>query len=185
MAKSKTVLFLTSSEYGQANVVIAVAHELVARHLSDVHIASFSPLKPRVDGLNMGSYGVLPQGTKPIYFHTISGLSMMEALARDPDHNLDDLLVPAGIAGALSMQKTVAALACIWKPEEFIRGYQSCKEIINRVRPDIIVVEGFLAQAVDACNSLKKNFVMLSPNTYRELLASQQSQTHQIWGYPM
>jgi len=41
----KKIIFLTSSEYGQANVVLAVAYELLLRQEHDIHIASFAPLK--------------------------------------------------------------------------------------------------------------------------------------------
>jgi hypothetical protein len=42
------IIFLTSSEYGQANVVLAVAYELLLRQEHDIHIASFAPLEGRV-----------------------------------------------------------------------------------------------------------------------------------------
>ncbi len=36
------ILFFTNGEYGQANVVLSVAHELALRPNAAVHIASFS-----------------------------------------------------------------------------------------------------------------------------------------------
>jgi UDP:flavonoid glycosyltransferase YjiC (YdhE family) len=46
--EQKKVMFLTASEYGESNVVLAVAYELLLRQKYEVHIASFSPLESRV-----------------------------------------------------------------------------------------------------------------------------------------
>lgn len=68
-------LFLTASEYGQANVILAMASELVARDNVDVHIASFTPLQKRVEALQANV-----SKTSLLTFHVIDGLSFVSCL---------------------------------------------------------------------------------------------------------
>ena len=58
-----TILFLTNSEYGEANVIIAVSHELLRRGNCDVHIASYSILSKRIADLENGAFGAIPKET--------------------------------------------------------------------------------------------------------------------------
>lgn len=45
VGKQQRILFFTSSEYGQANVILAVSYELLILQKYEVHIASFAPLQ--------------------------------------------------------------------------------------------------------------------------------------------
>jgi hypothetical protein len=76
MNKLKKILLLTSSEYGQANVVLAVAYEMLLRQQHEIHIASFAPLKGRVESLNE----LFQDKCVPATFHTVFGPSALEAL---------------------------------------------------------------------------------------------------------
>ncbi len=42
ITQRKKIMLLTSSEFGQANAIIAVAYELLLRQEQDVHLASFA-----------------------------------------------------------------------------------------------------------------------------------------------
>jgi hypothetical protein len=96
-SEQKRVLFLTASEYGEANVVLAVAYELLLRQKYEVHIGSFSPLQSRVEELN--SLAAIPN---PAVFHTVAGPSINEILtARDDFFGP----YPPGIRGAIDSFK--------------------------------------------------------------------------------
>jgi len=70
---TKKLLFLTNSESGQANTVLAMALEAVNRPHVEVHVASFQALKGRVEKLD-------PR----LNFHPLDGKSMSEmALIRE------------------------------------------------------------------------------------------------------
>ena len=45
MAERQNILLLTNSEYGQSNVIVAVAYELLLQGEFDVHIASVLALE--------------------------------------------------------------------------------------------------------------------------------------------
>jgi len=47
----KTVLFVTNSEYGQANTILALCAELLTHEDINVHVSSFSKLQKRVEWL--------------------------------------------------------------------------------------------------------------------------------------
>jgi hypothetical protein len=74
--KRKKVIFLTSSEYGQANVILAVAYELLLLQRHEIHVASFAPLEGRIKKLNE----LVPGNNAPAAFHTVFGPSALEAL---------------------------------------------------------------------------------------------------------
>jgi hypothetical protein len=65
---SKFVLFITSCDYGQANVMLSVASELVKSTPLSIHLASTSSLVLRVAKLS-----------PDITFHLLPGTSMVES----------------------------------------------------------------------------------------------------------
>ena len=72
----KKIIFLTDSEYGQANVILAAAYEILLLQQHEVHVASFAPLKDRINSLNE----LVPDNHVPAIFHTVFGPSALEAL---------------------------------------------------------------------------------------------------------
>jgi hypothetical protein len=186
----KKILFFTNSEYGQANVVFATAYELLLRGC-EIHIASFdsagaslgSSVQKRVTDLSYEVYGAVPKGNKSAIFHRINGPSMTEALLqRFTDQS--EFLHGTGVKEALRMYPLLTHVVCAWDGQEYIQGYDSCVEIIKTVSPDIIVIEILCAQAIDACNILHQNFIILSPNTFKETLGGVQPYLFALWGIP-
>ena len=66
----KKILFVTNSESGQANTILAMALEATTRPHVEAHIASFPVLKRRVERLS-----------QKINFHPLDGKDMLEMLA--------------------------------------------------------------------------------------------------------
>lgn len=178
-SEPKRVLFLTASEYGEANVVLAVAYELLLRQKYEVHIGSFSPLASRVKQLNNFATNV---GSSQAVFHTIAGPSVDEILkARDDFFGP----FPPGIRGAIdSFKITIPVIATAWDGPGYMVGYKSCLEVISNVKPDLLVVGSLMNQGQDACQTLQKKYVILSPNTFREILSKQQPMLSQLLTYP-
>lgn len=88
-----------------------------------------------------------------------------------------------GFWGALKAYKTVLhTMAVPWNGFEYVEGHDSCVEIIEKVRPGIIVVDSLLNQAKDACHTSRRQFVILSPNTFKENVP--QPFLANIWKYP-
>lgn len=116
VVRQKRILFFTSSEYGQANVILAVAHELLSLQRYQIHIASFAPLRQRVQSLN----DTVSKGKSPAIFHTIDGLAALEALT------LKNEFIgpfPPGVRGAMNTYRmTLPAMADTWTEQEVSGG---------------------------------------------------------------
>jgi len=172
-SQQKKILFLTSSEYGQANVILAVAYELLLRQEYDIHIASFAPLEIRIEDLN----ALIPKNANPATFHTIFGPSLSQCL-EEKDEFIGPY--PPGIKGAFKTYRvTLPSMATAYNEAQYMAGYKSCVEILKSVEPDLIVIEPMLDQGLDACKTLSRTYVVLSPNTFQELLRYKQP-THKI-----
>lgn len=166
--KRKKITFFTSSEYGQANVVLAVAYELLLRQEYEVNIASFAPLQKRVQELNL----LVLENTSPAIFHTITGPSITQVLEENGGF-LGPF--PPTIKGALQTYRvTLPALATAWDILQYMVGYESCLEILKSVDADLVVIEPLMDQGLEACRKLSRKHVVLSPNTYQEILRKQQ-----------
>jgi hypothetical protein len=175
----KRILFLTSSEYGECNVILAVIYELLLRQNYEIHIASFSPLESRIKELNSLAAG--PESIQAI-FHTIAGLSAEELF-----HAKEGFFgpYPPGIRGSINTYKvTIPVVATAWDGPAYMVGYKSCLEIIHNVQPDLLVCGSLMNQAQDACQTLQRKYLILSPNTYREILGKQQPILTQLFRYP-
>jgi len=178
VGKQQRILFFTSSEYGQANVILAVSYELLILQKYEVHIASFAPLQRRIHELNES----LPKTVPPAAFHGIAGPAALDALTAK-----DEFIGPfsPGIRGALDTYKfTLPAMADTWSESEYMSGYQSCLDIVGSVEPDIIIVDPLMSQGLEACNTLSRKHVILSPNTFLELLRKKQSLFSQLFTIP-
>ncbi|KAH9214129.1 hypothetical protein DL95DRAFT_504496 [Leptodontidium sp. 2 PMI_412] len=156
MGKRRNILFFTSSEYGQANVILAVAYELLALQQYEVHIASFEPLRQRVDGLNK----LFPQDGIAVIFHSIVGQAALNALVAK-----DEFIGPysPGVRGALNTYRvTLPAMADTWTEAEYMSSYQSCLDIVSSVEPNIIIADPLMSQGLEACNTLSRKHVILT-----------------------
>ncbi|KAK0120064.1 hypothetical protein ONS95_011477 [Cadophora gregata] len=176
--KQKRILLFTSSEYGQANVILAVSHELLILQEYEVHIASFAPLQKRINELNE----LLPEHGTAAVFHAITGPAALDALAAK-----DEFIgpFPPGVTGALNTYRlTLPAMADTWSESEYMSSYWRCLDIVGSVEPDIIVVDPLMSQGLEACNTLSRKHVVLSPNTFLELLRKKQSLFSQFFTIP-
>jgi hypothetical protein len=175
----KKVLLFTNSEFGQANVFLAVAYELLQRG-HEVHIASYDRLAKRVQALNDGQYGKLARKAE---FHQINGEAMFKVVD-DKYGSASEFRHGSGIRKALKSYPILVQLACVWDGPEYVQAYQSCCDFIEMIKPDIIVVERLCLQAVDACKNLGQDYLMMTPNTLKETISTQQPLFDQLCRFP-
>ena len=181
MADRKNILFLTSSEYGQANVVLAIAHELALKHDFGIHIGSFLPLQPRV--LDLSEKISKHDNSKSVVFHSVAGLSMMEMLNRIPKNEILVGPHPAGFSGALFAYGALPQVLAGWSGPEYMETADSCIEVIRNVKPCIVVVDSFFGQGTIACTMISQKFMILSPNSLKDLIAAKQPKGAMFWKY--
>jgi hypothetical protein len=180
MSEPKRILLFTNSEYGQFNTILATSYELLLRGC-EVHIASFSApmfglaVPDRIAKLNDGSHGALPADHKPAVFHQIPGAAMLEARMAEmvelrKKGKGSELFCGTGIKTAFDYYPNMVLAFYPWEPAQYLEGTQKCVQIIKDVNPDLIVNERLCSQGIDAANHLGRNFVVISPNTFKETL---------------
>jgi hypothetical protein len=167
---------MTSPEHGQSNVALAVAGEFLQRGNFEVHIASFKGLSARVQEIN----DQVRLG-RVIWFHTIAGPSMSEITARK---TIDIAHLP-GIAGIIDGCRKINYSVLGWKPEEYMRSYRSCLEILNEVRPVVVVADPLLHLGLDAARSIDMRIVILWPVPLKDIVITVQPKAGILWKYPL
>jgi hypothetical protein len=178
--KPKILLF-TNSEYGQCNVFLAVAFELLSRGSISVHMSSYSPLVPRIKELQNGGFGSYPD-TSNVAFHLLSGPSMHEArLAKFGIPSIDH---KPGLRYAPEVYETLAMLAKTKSGEEYVQGVREMKDVVKEVKPDVIVIAESFVQAMDACIVLGKEYIVMGPGTFREHASNLESLWTKMTKYP-
>ena len=179
MAHREVVLFLTNSEHGQANVMLAVAHELLARDEFDLHIGSFPCLHPRVTQLQSS----FSEKIDPITFHPLPGLSMFEAYKRKTG-KVDTVHAP-GLSGAVESYRLIPNILAAWDGPEYVKQYDACLELIGTLHPTVVVVDPLFSQGIDACKKVAQKYILLSPVSLNETIKSVQTGWVSWWKYPM
>jgi hypothetical protein len=126
----KKILFYTSSEYGQANVILAVVHELLLLQKYEIHIVSFGSLKYRIKSLN--KVAAIYESCFAV-FHQVPGPSITDALEAKGEFLGP---YPPGIKGALATYRTTfPAMATAWGESEYMAGYQACIGFLESINP--------------------------------------------------
>lgn len=84
MATPKKLLFLTSSDYGQANVILATAYALFASGAPiELHVGSEYALEPEIEqAMKLADETLASSTPNKIHFHGIRGDSQFTAMTR-------------------------------------------------------------------------------------------------------
>jgi hypothetical protein len=186
MSKRKSILFLTNSDYGQSNVVLAVAYELLQLNELDVHIASWSPLESRAVALSERVQAENAGVTiHPITFHTFPLYSMFDSWLRNTRNGAKaDLPHPPGLNGTARLKALAPQVLAAWEPKEHIALYDRCGELTAKIKPSLVVLDPFLAPAFDTCKKLKLKHAILSPCTLASGIIPEQPWLAGFWKYP-
>jgi hypothetical protein len=164
------LLFLTNSEHGQANTMLAVAHDLVLLGC-EVHIASFSPLASRVKTLQKRIDQQHHQTKGKLYMHLIPGLSMLEKCERE---NIN-WYHQAGFCGAIQgYRKSVRAMAP-WSVAEYAAMYDFCIALGQRVEPHLKIVDSLFSPGIDACSRSPDKYVIINAISHSNVITVKQS----------
>ena len=179
MVERKNILLATNSEYGQANVVLAVAYELLLQGEFNVHLASFPVLQGRVNHLlaNLAS-----KEASHLTFHALPGQTLTEAFASRGE----DFGTPhrSGVRGSIESFGEMPNILAPWDGPEYIQGYNHCLELLEKLDPIVVVIDPILSQGLDACRQTSRQHIVLSPTSLKETAIYQQPRLAFIWKYP-
>lgn len=180
MASPRKVLFACNSEYGQAQVVLAVATTMLKEPNIEVHLASFLPLEPRVNFLN----NVFGQQSKLIQFHPLDGPSMTQGYFRHYSEP-PALYHPCGVQGAIRSYQMFPKAVAAYDDGEYARLVESFGAIISEVQPGLIVVDAYLWAALDVCRNSSTKYAVITPTGLWGLISGIQPRAAVMWKYPM
>jgi hypothetical protein len=186
MPERKAVLFFTNSDFGQVNVVLAVAYELLRQNKLDIHIASWPLLEPRLESLFQKVQNENPsQSISPIKFHNLSLFPGFNAwLKNRKGRKKADVPHPPGRHGADRIaQLTVKALAT-WEPEQHLSLFEWSADLTRHLDPALVVLDPFLIPIHDMARNLKRKYAVLSPCTLADGLIPEQPWLAAFWKYP-
>ena len=191
--QTRKVLFVTNSESGQANTILAMALEATTRPHVQVHIASFSTLRRRIEKLS-----------PKINFHVLDGKDMLETMtARGVSEQT--LMHPPTTKSFEPYGRMMAVILTGWDGEcmfcllqlwvvtdachpfglAYMRLCDSIKRIIEELNPGVVVIDSLMNAGFDACHSLNQKFVVSSPNTPMDLVREHQPWLKGFWYYPL
>lgn len=175
------VLFMVHAEYGQANVVLAVAQSLARDPAFEITIASFAKLGPRIDAINSGNQTL----ARPLKFHSIPGIAMEDLAARQKHKNPESPYAHApGFFNAISSFSNLDGAAFGWKSSEYLDIVRTCRGIIQETKPAALVVDLGLFHAHDAARELGLNYITISPSSVKEFMGGILPGAPMFWKWP-
>lgn len=183
----KKVLFLTNSEHGQANVLLAAGHAMLEQDPSvEIHFGSFAPIRSTVEAAS--AYALETCGHKtarPIVFHEVRGLTFIECMLKPEFPAWDWLTLSPGFWNTPRLlQIMVQGMFHPWTPPEYVEVLRSCLEILEEVKPDLVVLDNAFSPGVTAAYHLGFRFLLLAPNTIKDFAASVQPWGQAFWKFP-
>jgi hypothetical protein len=186
--KAKVVLFLSTSEHGQANVSLASAQALLQLVVPvKLHYASFKQLREAVEAVSVFAAETSRDPGRHIEFHEVAGRPLFDALRTrlakqgyatqfdaPPARSESGRIVHSLLAGMLP-----------WTGPEYVEIFESLREVIQQVQPDITVIDSNFGPALAVCIHIGANYVVLTPQTLVETLAGQQPRGEALWKFPL
>lgn len=188
MTTPKKILFLCSSDYGQANVILATSYALLATGASvELHIGSEHAMKPEVEATVKLANDLLKVAAPYIiHFHGMDGTSHFQAMMR-PGAGVKEawsLPVPNFRNAAIFMAHFPQA-AMPWDSAEFVDMYAQNVTVLQKVAPDLVVVDPLYIPGITAAQQLKVKWTVLAPNTIKDFAAVHQPRGAGLWKYPL
>lgn len=119
MSTPKKILFLTNSDYGQANVILATAYALFAtRAPVELHVASEYDLEPEIkQAMKLADETLGTSTAHQIHFHGINGASQFKAMTRPVTGIVDAWKLPL---------PNFANCAAFLNRFPYVRGFKGC-----------------------------------------------------------
>lgn len=181
------ILFLTNSEHGQTNVILATAYELLLRNEFDVHIASYPALEPRVEWLKKQAESVrkenhgIPSTRSQAFFHPVKGVSIIENIMKNYDGNWKH---KTGIRNAVESYRRFPKIILREDTKNYVDTYDQCLELIKSLNPALVAVDPTFYAGIDACQMTGVEFCQFRPTSFNELCVADQPRGQVFWKYP-
>lgn len=181
--RNGTVLFLTDSAHGLANVHLATGFALLQHHPHlDVHYASFPLLEPSVARVSAAARKKTPRA-KPIAWHALPGPDYVSALWRHW-RDSEGIVGAPGWAGVGKIVHDMSVSMAPWEADEYWQLYSAVLQLLDEVDPAIVLVDALFHPAMDAARNAGRAHAVVSPNGLADVLAPDQPWGGMFWKYP-
>lgn len=181
--RNQTVLFVSNSEPGLANVLLATSHALLIHHSAiEVHYASFLSLQKHLSRVSDAALVQSP-ASSAITFHELKGSRYWDAL-NEQDHYVTEMMHAPGLSGSLAFSRNFTKILAPWNGPQYFSLYEQISRVIEDVDPAVIAVDMILEPALDAAKDKNRKHVVLSPNTLLDLAGQFQPWGSLFWKYP-
>ncbi|KAI0457112.1 hypothetical protein F5B21DRAFT_465701 [Xylaria acuta] len=182
--RNNTVLFLTNSEHGLANVLVATAYTLLERHPEiEVHYASFPSMARKLEQISERARQKRPSA-RSIVYHELPDLSFIATVARQ-GREVTSVLHPPGHAGVKTIIRDMPYYTSPWSGEEHMRLFHRFIDIIDEVDPSLVVLDTALRPAIHAARNSSRLHAFISPLTPAENFPLEQPYLGWLWKYPV
>lgn len=181
--RNGTVLFLTDTANGLANVHIATSFALLEHHPHlDVHYGSFAKLRAEISRVSAAAIRKQP-ASAPITWHELPDPDYVTALFRQW-RDAEGIVGTPGLKGIGKIVKDMELSMAPWEAEEYWLLYSAIATLIDEVDPAVVLVDSLFHPALDACRNLRRAHAVISPNALPDVLAGQQPWGAMFWKYP-
>ncbi|KAJ8068866.1 hypothetical protein OCU04_002550 [Sclerotinia nivalis] len=181
--KNNTVLFLTNSEHGLANVLLATSHALLVEHNDfDIHFVSFEKLKN--DITTISQFAAENSGSeRAITFHDLKGPSFEKAL-KDNGIGVDQAINAPGLTGLGKFCSNMQHWLIPWTAPDYLGLYKEISGILETVDPIVVAVDPLFGPGIDAVRAQGRNHAIISPNSLKDNFVQFQPRVAALWKYP-
>jgi hypothetical protein len=181
--RNNTILFLSNSEYGLSNVVLATSHAMLVHHSEiEVHFATFDRREEDISTVSKFASHQSP-GAKPITFHKLKGPTYGDALTAQ-GHLIEEVIHAPGLEGSAKLCKDIQKYLMPWSGPEYFDLYKQILHIIDEVDPAVIAIDPVFGPGLDATQDRNRRYVVVSPNSLRDNFAHLQPWGSMLWKYP-
>jgi hypothetical protein len=181
--RNNTVLFLSNSEYGLANVLLATAYALLVHHGDiQVHFASFPKRKADIARISKSARDQ-SRDASVMKFHELAGPTLGDAL-NSRGHFVAETIHEPGLVGAAKLCRDIQKYLMPWSGPDYFTLYEQILRIIDEVDPAVIALDPQFGPALDATKDKNQSHAIVSPNSLRDNFAQFQPWGGMFWKYP-
>jgi hypothetical protein len=100
------------------------------------------------------------------------------------DGEMDSLMHAPSVSGLLAGCARIPEVCLSWNEEEYLRVYSFIKVLISTLDPAVVAVDPILSQGIDACESLEREYLILSPVSLQQHVIGVQPKAAVLWKFP-
>lgn len=181
--RNNTALFLSNSEHGLANVLLATSHALIVDHPDiKVSFVTFPKLAKDITTINKFA-SQRNAAVQPITFYPLAGPSYTNALDLH-DFQIRDVFQAPGIAGLSQFLRNLQIFLMPWSAPDYLSLYKEVLTLLSEIDPLIVAVDPIFGPGLDAVRANGRNHVIISPNALKDNFAIEQGLGRWLWEYP-